>query len=374
MPIIQLSFDNPLNTSVQVGDNAYFSNPLPVSVPGNPLGGQWESTTTPHMTNDIDGVVDLGEILTITPWNGTNSFITCDMDQVLFNKYFSSIVVGGCNFVTPTIVPSGPFIGLANITQAVGMYDADCGPGISFALGNSCTSPNQCGHIYPMRPAGWGHPSGATLANQIANGSYCGINGDYPVNQNSWNPPLEWFFNDPSRHNIPFDQRVFVNRASQTIPNTLDQTWQRFSHYTMPTSGSLTTVQEIIDFQIQAFNAGSLGAHVYSAAFNGMNWQDLIITAMSPALVTAGYSTDPVLFNNFTDYPASYLLVGGLESGGNGGLSTNCTPGSYIMFSKDNKANMSSILGYYASVEYRNSSQIKSELFNVGTDFFESSK
>ena len=28
MPIIQLSFDNPLNTSVQVGDNAYFSNPF----------------------------------------------------------------------------------------------------------------------------------------------------------------------------------------------------------------------------------------------------------------------------------------------------------------------------------------------------------
>ena len=54
---------------------------------------------------------------------------------------------------------------------------------------------------------------------------------------------------------------------------------------------------------------------------------------------------------------------------------TNCVgDGSYIMFSKDNKANMSSILGYYASVEYRNSSQVKSELFDVGVDFFESSK
>ena len=48
------------------------------------------------MTNDIDGVVDLGEILTITPWDGTNSFITCDMDQVLFNKYFSQIQVPLC--------------------------------------------------------------------------------------------------------------------------------------------------------------------------------------------------------------------------------------------------------------------------------------
>ena len=94
MPIIQLSFPNPLNTSVQVGDNAYFSNPTPVSTTGNPFGGQWEATVTPHMTNDIDGVVDLGEILTITPWNGTNSFITCFMEQILFNKYFASLVVG----------------------------------------------------------------------------------------------------------------------------------------------------------------------------------------------------------------------------------------------------------------------------------------
>ena len=47
---------------------------------------------------------------------------------------------------------------------------------------------------------------------------------------------------------------------------------------------------------------------------------------------------------------------------------------SFIMFSKDNKVNMASILGYYASVEFRNSSQVKSELFNVGTDFLESSK
>ena len=44
------------------------------------------------------------------------------------------------------------------------------------------------------------------------------------------------------------------------------------------------------------------------------------------------------------------------------------------MFSKDNKVNLSSILGYYASVEFRNSSQEKAELFNVGVDFFESSK
>jgi len=49
-------------------------------------------------------------------------------------------------------------------------------------------------------------------------------------------------------------------------------------------------------------------------------------------------------------------------------------PSSFIMFSKDNKANMSSILGYYASAQFRNNSTDEAELFNVGMDIFESSK
>jgi hypothetical protein len=48
--------------------------------------------------------------------------------------------------------------------------------------------------------------------------------------------------------------------------------------------------------------------------------------------------------------------------------------GSYIMFSKDNKANMSSILGYYAEVEFKNNSKVEAELFSVGAEVFESSK
>mgnify|MGYP003112954872 FL=1 len=48
--------------------------------------------------------------------------------------------------------------------------------------------------------------------------------------------------------------------------------------------------------------------------------------------------------------------------------------GAYILFSKDNKANLSSALGYYAEVKFKNSSTITSELFSVGIDTFESSK
>ena len=46
----------------------------------------------------------------------------------------------------------------------------------------------------------------------------------------------------------------------------------------------------------------------------------------------------------------------------------------FIMFSKDNKVNLSSLLGYYSLIKLRNNSKEKSEIFSVGADFIESSK
>lgn len=46
----------------------------------------------------------------------------------------------------------------------------------------------------------------------------------------------------------------------------------------------------------------------------------------------------------------------------------------FIMFSKDNKANLSSLLGYYAEVEFKNNSTDEAELFSIGSEVFESSK
>lgn len=50
------------------------------------------------------------------------------------------------------------------------------------------------------------------------------------------------------------------------------------------------------------------------------------------------------------------------------------TSSDFISFSKDNTVNLTSILGYYAEVKFVNSSSIKSELYSVGSDYFESSK
>jgi len=46
----------------------------------------------------------------------------------------------------------------------------------------------------------------------------------------------------------------------------------------------------------------------------------------------------------------------------------------FILFSKDNKANLSSILGYYAEVKLAMDSTTPSEIFSVGMEIFESSK
>ena len=72
MPLIQLDFENKLNTSVQTGDVAYFSNPIDYGTAGNSLnnGDQWSSTTTPHLTSNQSDIIKIGVIETIIPWDG----------------------------------------------------------------------------------------------------------------------------------------------------------------------------------------------------------------------------------------------------------------------------------------------------------------
>ncbi len=47
---------------------------------------------------------------------------------------------------------------------------------------------------------------------------------------------------------------------------------------------------------------------------------------------------------------------------------------NFVFFSKDNKANLSSVLGYFADVKFKNSSTSEAEIFSIGADVFESSK
>ena len=55
-------------------------------------------------------------------------------------------------------------------------------------------------------------------------------------------------------------------------------------------------------------------------------------------------------------------------------LTSPPTQGDFISFVKDKRINTSSLLGYYASVNFVNNSTDKIELFSVGSDVVESSK
>ena len=72
MPRVRLNFPNVLNTSVQVGDYAYFSNPRAVGpvreYPGETGLPSSGGTHTPHMTNDQSEIIMIGEILEVGEW------------------------------------------------------------------------------------------------------------------------------------------------------------------------------------------------------------------------------------------------------------------------------------------------------------------
>ena len=50
------------------------------------------------------------------------------------------------------------------------------------------------------------------------------------------------------------------------------------------------------------------------------------------------------------------------------------TTSDFIFFSKDNIVNLTSLLGYYASVKFKNNSTSKAEMFSIGCEIAESSK
>lgn len=81
--------------------------------------------------------------------------------------------------------------------------------------------------------------------------------------------------------------------------------------------------------------------------------------------------------------PASVVRLGPITAVNYAGNTITCDVSSntilpasqdFLFFSKDNRANMASLLGYYAEVEVQNNSTEKAELFAVGTEIFESSK
>jgi len=96
-------------------------------------------------------------------------------------------------------------------------------------------------------------------------------------------------------------------------------------------------------------NTGSLGGF-NSGDINVTNLLGLIISITGNSIIVA---VDTAIVTNF---PANPIV------------------GDYISFVKDKRVNTSSLLGYYASVNFVNDSRGKVELFSVGSNVSESSK
>ena len=94
------------------------------------------------------------------------------------------------------------------------------------------------------------------------------------------------------------------------------------------------------------------------------------------------YYVNTASSSSFTVNSSSVILIGNVTSITSTGFSCNTTlipadyptSSDYLFFTKDNKANLSSLLGYYARVNIKNNSTEEAELFQISADYFDSSK
>ena len=311
MPIIQLSFGNPLNVSVQIGDVAYFCNPHDVgsATTANNMG-QWASTVTPHQTASQAQIIKIGEITDIQhdyPNPGEHS-ITCNMPQDLFNLYYKSISREVCTTVSPAI----PF-------------ETNVIPGISIP---TCNGMEVFKDLTALMTEAFTAPNHSTEFKNI--GAYNLIAGG--VNPTGWNPG---FIFDDTVNNGCLALTRPDGTSAYPSPARVGKAFgghksaaETITHFNNAYTFGLSTTASFVDFKAK------LDAELPNASFG--------TSATSCCAPLPG--------------------------------TTTCTDPSFIMFSKDNKANLAHMLGYYASVEFRNDSQEKAELFNVGARVVESSK
>ena len=419
MPIVELRFPNVLQTSVQIGDYAYFSNPIavgpereyPRGEPGVPAG----KTHTPHMTNTQSEIIMIGEIVDIGQWTYNDNlsirshntfagrppvqdagFIHCDMPQDLFNQYWDQIQNSQCETIpdpNATVITGD----CANYTHAINhpVINNDSGSWL-WGIGNGSYS----GYLPPQNPFIWFFDNPTVDSSEIL----------FHITNDPANFPVNAFDNacevQPNTKN--------VNGVDDLVQG-LTNVWQSAGWFQLSivnqhgTFGNFQTEFPIDSSVTTPAGHTSYGntCHFFPAnyqPFGAPNYNNPgrasandMISKMIELYPNGGYSygmTYQEFINHHENYMNTFLAsvwnVGGQPPEFNfdlhayfgdwstgsytPGFTTNCEDPSFIMFSKDNKANMSSLLGYYASVEFRNNSTDKAELFSVGTVFTESSK
>ena len=316
MATIKLDFPHDINVSVQIGDLVY-----------------WASTTTPHDTASREDIILIGPVIDFIPWNG-NNINQMLADGVNFNTINTSLALPN----------SGVALNAVNvIQQAIDTLDTLGQPGTTyeneapFTSGTwyrfSDQSVDPITFVKEITNTGIinfpatiipGTAFGAAGIIQLLTGLVPGTTYEVVLNfTNPWGSINIDFYDGTTPLNIGGN----VNAGQNTHT------------FSAPPSADLTVV-------ISAWNN-----------FSGGNISNISITQVPQTSIIA-------------DYPDSLAEIYGEPSVNTGGS----YPGDFIMFSKDNKVNLSSLLGYYSRVQFRNNSTEKAELFAVGADFVESSK
>tara|TARA_R100001129_G_scaffold157447_1_gene120889 strand:+ start:14238 stop:14624 length:387 start_codon:yes stop_codon:yes gene_type:complete len=124
---------------------------------------------------------------------------------------------------------------------------------------------------------------------------------------------------------------------------------------TLTFSNDINTSAQVGD---TAYFVNSTSPPLYDFGMQGQNSDIIELGPITDIIITTS--------NNITKYSIKVLVSGNV---------VQPTPNqSLILFSKDNAVNMSSPLGYFAKAKVVNNSKIKSEIFSISCEVFESSK
>ena len=85
--------------------------------------------------------------------------------------------------------------------------------------------------------------------------------------------------------------------------------------------------------------------------------------------ITNGVTDTPTEVGSITAFTNTTVTCSIDASASTSGLASK-----FYFFAKDNKANLSSLVGYYAEVEMKNASTSEVELYQLGSEIVESSK
>jgi hypothetical protein len=321
MPIIQLNFFNPLNVSVQVGDVAYYCNPTDVGP-----SKEWAGTSTPHRTCRQQDIIEIGTIISLEQWNGFNSSITCNMNQIIFNAYGP-----------PRGGECGPFFqSSSNCYDTISIdpqYHVDCDPNEPVFLGGFGTT---------APPTNCYYNAGLTATQHMGIFS-----------------PIRWFFDDPTRQTLDFRNYIFLNIFTGEYERI---TRMHMVHAVGHPDPNFYNVADMIQFVIDDLGTSGIATTHCQGQLAGPTQNFYIGMTWAEWTSSCNTGNMPPRFDAYHEVCSDPAPA------------PPCNGCSFIMFSKDNKVNLNSILGYYASVELRNNSTDEAEIFNVGTRFFESSK